>query len=137
MPWFAEEAQPYRKYDLDFQLVYIASSGIVTAAMSSGAVAIAGAEGAIRAYLGGNTDFVLIGAVKNVLTHSIMGEPEIKKPEDLKGRTIGVGRIGGNAHYFTVYGMRQRGLDPGRDAKFIYTGGAPETFEALASGAVD
>jgi hypothetical protein len=64
LPWFAEEARLYSKYDLDFQLVYIASSGIVTAAMSSGSgsVAIVGGEGPIRAYLAGNTDFVFIGS---------------------------------------------------------------------------
>jgi ABC-type nitrate/sulfonate/bicarbonate transport system substrate-binding protein len=92
LPWIAEEALLYSKYDLDFQLVYIASSGIVTAAMSggSGSVAIVGGEGPIRAFLGGNTDFVFIGSVKNVLTHSIMGKADIKKPEDLKGRRIGV-----------------------------------------------
>ena len=139
LPWVAEEARLYSKYDLEFQLVYIASSGIVTAAMSSGsgAVAIVGGEGPIRAFLGGNTDFVFIGSVKNVLTHSIMGKPDIKKPEDLKGRRIGVGRIGGNSHYFAQYGFRQKGLDLTRDANFIQTGGAPETFQALASGAVD
>ena len=139
LPWFAEEARLYPKYDLDFQLVYIASSGIVTAAMSggSGSVAIVGGEGPIRAFIGGNTDFVFIGSVKNVLTHSIMGRPEIKKPEDLKGKRIGVGRIGGNSHYFTLYGMRQKGLDPLRDANLIQTGGAPETFLALSTGAVD
>ena len=88
VPWFAEEARLYPKYDLDFQLVYIASSGIVTAAMSggNGSVAIAGGEGPIRAFLSGNTDFVFIGSVKNVLTHSIMGKPDIKSPEDLKVR---------------------------------------------------
>jgi ABC-type nitrate/sulfonate/bicarbonate transport system substrate-binding protein len=139
LPWFAEEARLYSKYDLDFQLVYIASSGIVTAAMSggSGNVAIVGGEGPIRAYLSGNTDFVFIGSVKNVLTHSLMGKPEIKRPEDLKGKRIGVGRLGGNSHYFTMYGMRQKGLDPLKDAQFIQTGGAPETFLALSTGAVD
>ncbi|HEY7221275.1 MAG TPA: ABC transporter substrate-binding protein [Candidatus Binatia bacterium] len=139
LPWFAEEARLYSKHDLDFQLVYIASSGIVTAAMSrgNGSVAIVGGEGPIRAYLSGNTDFVFIGSVKNVLTHSIMGKPEIKKPEDLKGKRVGVGRIGGNSHYFTVLAMRRKGLDPLRDANLIQTGGAPETFLALSSGAVD
>ena len=139
LPWFAEEARLYPKYDLDFQLVYIASSGIVTAAMSggNGSVALVGGEGPIRAFIGGNTDFVFIGSVKNVLTHSIMGRPEIKKPEDLKGKKIGVGRIGGNSHYFAQYAMRQKGMDLARDTNFIQTGGAPETFLALASGAVD
>ena len=32
----------------------------------NGSVAMAGGEGPIRAYLGGNTDFVFIGSVKNV-----------------------------------------------------------------------
>jgi ABC-type nitrate/sulfonate/bicarbonate transport system substrate-binding protein len=139
LPWFAEEARLYPKYDLDFQLVYIASSGIVTAAMSggNGSVAIVGGEGPIRAFLSGNTDFVFIGSVKNVLTHSIMGKPEIKRPEDLKGRKVGVGRIGGNSHYFAAYGMRQKGMDRARDTNFIQTGGAPETFLALTTGAVD
>ena len=49
---------------------------------------LVGGEGPIRAFIGGNTDFVFIGSVKNVLTHSIMGKPEIKKPEDLKGKKI-------------------------------------------------
>ena len=139
VPWFAEEARLYSKYDLDFQLVYIASSGIVTAAMSggNGSVALAGGEGPIRAYLSGNTDFVFIGSVKNVLTHSIMGKGDIKRPEDLRGKRIGVGRIGGNSHYFTQMAMRQKGLDPLKDANLIQTGGAPETFLALATGAVD
>ena len=67
LPWFAEEARLYPKYDLDFQLVYIASSGIVTAAMSggNGSVAIVGGEGPIRAFLSGNTDFVFIGSCAN------------------------------------------------------------------------
>jgi ABC-type nitrate/sulfonate/bicarbonate transport system substrate-binding protein len=139
VPWFAEEARLYSKYDLDFQLVYIASSGIVTAAMSggNGSVALAGGEGPIRAYLSGNTDFVFIGSVKNVLTHSIMAKGEIKRPEDLKGKRIGVGRIGGNSHYFTQLAMRLKGLDPLKDVNLIQTGGAPETYLALATGAVD
>src|SRR5436309_1817961 len=139
LPWFAEEARLHPKYDLDFQLVYIASSGIVTAAMSgrNGSVALVSGEGPIRAFLSGNTDFVFIGSVKNVLTHSIMDKPDIKRPQDLKGKKIGVGRIGGNSHYFALYGMRQKGLDPLRDVNLIQTGGAPETFLALTSGAVD
>jgi hypothetical protein len=32
MPWIAEEAGLFKKYELDFQLVYISSAPIVTAA---------------------------------------------------------------------------------------------------------
>src|SRR5258706_9638903 len=97
LPWFAEEARLYAKHDLDFQLVYIASSGIVTAAMSSGSgsVAIVGGEGPLRAYIAGNTDFVFIGSVKNLLTHRGIGKAGIKRPEDVKRKRSGVGRLGG------------------------------------------
>jgi len=51
------EARLYTKYGLDFSLVYIASSGIVTGGDERWQrnVAIAGARGPIRAFLGGNT----------------------------------------------------------------------------------
>ena len=44
MPWIAEEAGLFRKYDLDFQLVYISSATLVTAALlgGDGQVAITG-----------------------------------------------------------------------------------------------
>jgi hypothetical protein len=45
----------------------------------NGNVAIVGGEGPLRAFLAGNTDFVFIGSVKNVPTHSLMGKPEIKQ----------------------------------------------------------
>ncbi len=139
MPWIAQEAGIFKKYNLDVPLIYIASSPSVTAAMLGGdaEIALTGGEGMIRAFVQGATDFVFIGGVKNVLTHSILAKPEFKRPEDLKGRKIGVTRIGGNPHYFAVQALRQKGLDPSRDVSFIQTGGAPETLAALSSGAID
>lgn len=55
MPWIAEEAGLFRKYDLEFQLVYISSAPIVTAAMLGGdaQVAISGGEAIVRLCAGG------------------------------------------------------------------------------------
>jgi ABC-type nitrate/sulfonate/bicarbonate transport system substrate-binding protein len=36
MPWMAQEAGLFKKYNLDFSLVFISSSGIVTAALLGG-----------------------------------------------------------------------------------------------------
>ncbi len=139
MPWIAEEAGLFKKYNLDFRLVFIASSPAVTAAMLGGdaEIAVTGGEGNIRAYVQGATDFVFIGAVKNVLTHSIVARPDIKRPEDLKGKKIGINRIGSNPHYFAVQALRQKGLDPNKDVQLIQSGGSPETLAALVSGALD
>ncbi|MBI4522509.1 MAG: ABC transporter substrate-binding protein [Deltaproteobacteria bacterium] len=139
MLWIANEAGIFSNYNLDFQLIYIASSAAVTAAMLGGdaEVASAGGVGSVRAFVQGATDLVFIGAIKNILTQSILGNPEIRKPEDLKGKKIGDTRIGSNTHYFTVQALKQRRMEAGRDFAFIQTGGEAETLAALSRGAVD
>lgn len=139
VPWIAQEAGLFLKHNLDFRLVYIVTTPLVTSAMlgGQGDVAVTGGEGIIRAFVQGASDFVFVGGVKNVLTNSILARPAIKEAKDLKGRRIGVARIGSNPHYFAVQALRQRGLDPTRDVTFIQTGGAPNTLAALVSGTID
>jgi NitT/TauT family transport system substrate-binding protein len=139
MPWIAQEAGLFKKHDLEFRLVFIASSPVVTAAMLGGdaEIALTGAIGNVRAYVQGNTDLVFIGGVKNFMTHNIMGKPEIKRPEDLKGRRVGVGRFGSNTHYFVIQALRRFGMDAAKDIQAIPTGGGPETLAALVGGRVD
>src|SRR4030095_11999291 len=86
MPWIAQEAGLFKKYDLDFRLVFIPSSPIATAATLNGdaEIGVTGAVGNVRAYVQGFTDLVFIGGIKNILTHSVLGKPDIKRPEDLK-----------------------------------------------------
>ena len=136
MPWIALEAGLFRKYNLDFRLVFISSSAVVTAAVlgGDGEIALTGSVGFVRAFIQGAADLVFIGGVKNILTHSILAGPEIKRPEELKGKKIGVTRIGGNSHYFSVQALRRFGLDSARDVSFIQTSGEFETFAALSSG---
>jgi NitT/TauT family transport system substrate-binding protein len=138
MPWIAQEAGLFQKYNLDFHLVYIASSGMVTAAMLGGdaEISLTGGVGNVRAYVQGATDLVFIANVKNVMTQSILAGPEIKRPEDLKGKKVGVTRIGSNTHYFTIQAVRRFGLNPDRDITFIQTGGEFETLAALSKGAI-
>jgi len=90
----------------------------------------------VRAHAQGATDLVFIASAKNTLTHSILGKPEIKKPEDLKGKKLGVSRLGSNSHYFVIQALRKNGMEP-TDVTFIQTGGQVENLAALFSGAVD
>ncbi|MBI3066931.1 MAG: ABC transporter substrate-binding protein [Deltaproteobacteria bacterium] len=138
MPWIAEEAGLFKKYDLEFQLVYISSASLVTGAMLSGEgeVAITGGESTIRAYAQGVNEFVFIASAKNTLTHSIMGRPEIKNPEALKGRRLGLTRLGSNSHYFVIQVLRKFGVEPA-EVNFLQTGGQVENLAALLGGAVD
>jgi ABC-type nitrate/sulfonate/bicarbonate transport system substrate-binding protein len=138
LPWIAREAGLFKKYNLDFDLVFIASSPSVTAAMLSGdaEISLGGGEGPVRAYVQGATDFVFVGGFKNVLTHSIVARPDIKRPADLKGKKIGINRIGSNPHYFAVQALRRSGIDPA-EVNLMQSGGSPETLAALLSGNLD
>jgi ABC-type nitrate/sulfonate/bicarbonate transport system substrate-binding protein len=139
LPWIAQEAKLFPKYNLDFDLVYISSSPMATAAIVGGDVEVilTGGVGIVRAYVQGNTDLAFIGGVKNVMTQSVVAGPAIKRPEDLKGKKVGVSRIGGNTHYFMIQIARRHGLEPGRDFTFIQTGGDPEAMAALLTGSID
>jgi NitT/TauT family transport system substrate-binding protein len=139
MPWIATEAGLFKKHNLDFNLVFIASSGIVTAALLGGdaEMTVTGGVGNVAAYIRGSTDVVFVGGIKNTMTQTLVAGGNIKKPEDLKGKKIGVSRIGGNSHYFTVQALRRFGMDASRDVQFIQTGGDPETFAAFVSGSID
>ena len=139
MPWIAQEAGLFKKHDLDFHLVFISSSPVATAAMLGGdaEVQVTGAIGNVRAYVQGSTDLVFIGGIKNFMTHNILAKPEVRRPEDLKGKTIGVGRFGSNTHYFAIQALRRFGMDAARDVQMIQTGGSPETVAALVAGKVE
>jgi len=138
-PWVAEEAGLFKKYNIDFNLVFISSSNIVTAALLGGdaEMTITGAIGNVSAFVRGSTDVVFTGGVKNTMTQTIIAGGNIKRPEDLRGKRIGVSRIGGNSHYFTIQALRRYNMEPNRDYSFIQTGGDPETFAALVSGAIE
>ena len=139
IPWIAEEAGLFRKYDLEFPLVYIGSSPLATAAMlgGDGELLMDGGLGIVRAYLQGNNELVCIGGQKNILTQSILAKGPIKRLEDLRGKKVGVTRIGSTTHYFAVEALRRVGMEAGRDYTVIQTGGAPEMLAALTSGAIE
>jgi ABC-type nitrate/sulfonate/bicarbonate transport system substrate-binding protein len=139
MPWIAEETGIFRKYNLEFPLVYIGSSPLATAAMLGGEaqILVDGGLGTVRAAVQGNTDLVFIAGVKNYLTQSILAKSEIKRLEDLRGKKIGVTRIGSTTHYFVLQAFKRRNMEAGRDYTIIQTGGAPEMFAALVSGTLD
>jgi NitT/TauT family transport system substrate-binding protein len=137
-PWIAQEAGLFKKYDLDVPLVFVTPGAPSVAAILSGdsEVAVIGAASITRPIVQGNKDPVFVGGIKSILTHSIIAKPDIKTPEQLKGKRIGVSRIGSNPHYFAVQALRHFGIDS-REVSYIQAGGAPETLAALLAQGID
>jgi ABC-type nitrate/sulfonate/bicarbonate transport system substrate-binding protein len=137
-PWIAQEAGLFKKYDLEVPLIFVTAGAPAVATILAGdsEVTQQGAAALSRAFVQGNRDVVFIGGIKSILTHSILAKPDIKTPADLKGKRIGVSRIGSNPHYFAVQALRHFGLES-RDVSYIQAGGAPETLAALLAQGID
>ena len=129
----------FKKHNLDFDLVYVQAAAAAAAALIGGdaEIGLTGGIAIVRAYLQGIQDFVLIGANKNILTHSIVARPEIKRPQDLKGKRLGVFRFGSNNHYFVLQALPRYGLDPNRDVILRQTTGGVADVAALVNGSMD
>src|ERR671919_2694747 len=128
--WVAQEGRIFEKYDIDSNLVLIASGSLMVQAMLGGELPIAGAAGsaAVDASLGG-ADIVMFGSMVKVPAFYIMALPEIKTIDDLRGKSVGVTRFGSSTDFTMRYVLRKQGLEPGRDVTLIQTG---DLFAAAA-----
>lgn len=128
--WVAHEGKLFEKYDIDSQLVLIASGSLMVQAMLGGNLPLAAAAGnaAVDATLGG-ADIVMVGALVKVLAFYIMALPEIKAIEELRGKVVGVTRFGSASDFTMRSVLRRAGLEAGRDVTVIQTG---DLFAAAA-----
>ena len=62
--------------------------------------------------------------------------PSIGKVADLKGKSIGVTRVGATTWVFAVMLARQQGWDPERDVKIVGLGGLDAQLAALTRGEI-
>ncbi|HEY1270228.1 MAG TPA: ABC transporter substrate-binding protein [Candidatus Binatia bacterium] len=136
--WITKEAGLFEKNGLDATLIYIDGGSKATQALLSGDVPIAqvGGNAPIVARLRG-ADVTIIAGLTNVLAYSLVVAPEIKKPEDLKGKKLSVSRFGSNSDYATRKILMKWGLRPDVDVAVLQIpGGQPARLAAVQSGQI-
>ena len=128
----------FKKNGLDVELVYIPGSGVLTAAMVSGQVPLTFLAGAaiVSSAIGG-ADTVLLSCAINTLFWRLFSVPEIKSVAELKGKKIGVTRLGTLEDGILRLLFKERGLNPDRDVTFVPVGAAPQRVVALSKGIID
>ncbi|MGE5060299.1 MAG: ABC transporter substrate-binding protein [Betaproteobacteria bacterium] len=135
--WIGNEAGFYKKEGLDVQLIYIASSTTMAQAMFAREVAISTVNsGSVVSSGLQNGDLVLMGAVMNMAAFYIMARPEISGVQDLKGKRIGVTRLGSSSDFAIREYLKKNQLQTGRDVNIMQAGGMPELAAALNSGSI-
>jgi NitT/TauT family transport system substrate-binding protein len=137
--WIAKEAGFFKKQGLDVKLVFIASGPLGTASILSGDVdvGIIGGFAPTRAISGGAKNLVIIGQSKNRMTGAIVGKKEIASVQDLKGRRLGIDRIGSNPDMFTQASLARFHMDALKDVQYIQLGSIAQGIPALKAGTID
>jgi NitT/TauT family transport system substrate-binding protein len=137
--WIAKEAGFFKKQGLDVKLVFIASGPLGTTAILSGEVdaGIIGGFAPIRAIAGGAKGLVIIGQSKNRMTGAIVGKKEITSVQDLKGKRLGIDRVGSNPDMFTQAALSRFQMDPLKDLQYIQLGSTGQGIPALKAGTID
>lgn len=137
--WIAKEAGFFKKQGLDVKLVFIASGPLGTTAILSGDVdvGIIGGFAPIRAIVGGAKNLVMIGQSKNRMTGAIVGKKEIATVQDLKGKRLGIDRIGSNPDMFTQAALARFNMDPLKDVNYVQLGSIGQGIPALKAGTID
>jgi NitT/TauT family transport system substrate-binding protein len=136
----AIEEKLFEKRSIDLTHVYIASSSIVLPAVLTREVDFATTSGetVVRAYHQGARSLTIVGTQLDKFTFSLYTKPEIKTPQDLRGKTLGVSRFGGSLDVSLRYGLQHVGLDPKRDnITLVQAGGMPEIMAGLTTGKLD
>jgi len=134
--WIAKDGGYLAKRGIDADLIYIPAT-TATQALLAGEIQLAQVTGVSTAgaILSGG-DVRIIASVQNKLAGSIYARPEIKTPEQLTGKRIGISRFGALSDTAVKIFLDHYGLKRGTDVAVLQMGGLPEVITALENGAI-
>jgi NitT/TauT family transport system substrate-binding protein len=134
--WVGVDQGFYRKHGLNVEVIFMRSGPLAMSALASSDVqAVFTSSNNVLNVAAGGLDVVIIGNVVGRLEGDLMARPEIKKPDDLKGKQLAIQSIGGGGWANNMLALDYLGLDPDRDnIHFIVLGDQPSRIQALETG---
>ena len=136
--WVAKDTGIFKKYGVNAELVYISGSPRVQETLNAGGidVGISGIESAGSAKAAG-IDSVTFTALANKIAVYIYASKDIDTSnikEEIKGKTIIAGNEGSLYDLLAQSYVRELGLEPKKDVKFLYMGGEGDRTAAFMKG---
>jgi NitT/TauT family transport system substrate-binding protein len=135
--FMAKQEGLFKKHGLDVELIHIPSSSRGIQAILAGEIAFSFMDGvnAAQANLKG-ANLVLVAGATNRQVFSLMAKSEFKRIADLKGKKIGITRVGSSTHTSALYALASAGLR-GADYQLLPLLEVPNIYTALAAGQID
>jgi NitT/TauT family transport system substrate-binding protein len=135
--WVTQEKGFFRKHGLDVQAILIESGTTTAQALVGGDISFASLAGpaVIQSNLRG-ADVVMIAGVVNTLTFQLYTERGISRPDQFKGKAVGVTRYGSATDFAMRYALDKYGLDAGKDVAVLQLGNVPALLAAMEAGKI-
>ena len=136
--WVAYRSGSFEKHGLKLEPIYIRGGvmGIQAALSGDLLLQLQGASTVVAAWAQGAKEFQFIGAVGNRLDYVLAAHPSIKRPEDLKGKRIGVSQLGSSTDFIARLAAQRLGLIPDKEVQIVAIGGQGDRWTALTAGQV-
>jgi NitT/TauT family transport system substrate-binding protein len=136
--WFtALDGGMYRKYGLDVELIFIQSSTMSVSTLVSGDIQIANSSGgAVASAAVAGANLVMTACYINTLPYELVVQESVKSIEDLKGKSVGISRVGSASDVAARALIRGMGLEPVKDVLIMQVGGPSERAAAFRTGKI-
>ncbi len=110
--WMAKDIGAFDKYGVDPSLIFISSGPVVVPALIGGDLhaGVAGA-GAVIAAAHSGAPIVAVASLANRPYLRLWVHPEVKRIEELRGKTFGVSRFGATTDNLTRILLRRHGME--------------------------
>jgi ABC-type nitrate/sulfonate/bicarbonate transport system substrate-binding protein len=135
--WVAQEEGLFKKHGLDIELIHIASTSKAIQSMVSGEIQFTTADAlnSIQAVAAG-ADVVMVCEGVNRFVFSIMARSDLKRVAELKGKKIGITRLGSSTHTAVLYVVNKAGLGA-NDYTLLQLGEVPNILTTLLAAQID
>jgi ABC-type nitrate/sulfonate/bicarbonate transport system substrate-binding protein len=136
--WASYEGGYLREQGLDGELTNVANTARAVQAMTQGDVHVSMVEPAtaIQISQSGLDTVMMFGAV-NRLLYSAMSQRTIADPQQMRGKALGITRIGSATHSAARVALQDWGLVPDRDVALRQLGENTAVYVALDAGQID
>jgi NitT/TauT family transport system substrate-binding protein len=136
VPFVAKDRGLYLKHGSEVELIQMRPN-IAMAALLSGDIDYVELIGSVIRSAARGLPVRAISTGIKAPFFSIVAQNKYKSMKDLKGAVIGLASIGGTNHISTRLTLRQFGLDPDKDVKFLAIGDEKLMYDAFKFGRVD
>jgi NitT/TauT family transport system substrate-binding protein len=136
--WIAKETDLFKKYNIEAQLIYIPGGTVIIQSMLAGEANVANMAppAALAAWVRG-ADLAVVASGVNRLLETVVTSVQIKSPQELKGKRIGISRYGSLTDAALREALRHYNLTPEKDVTIVQAGGEGERLAALRAKAID